>query len=212
MKTNELIAALSQDASSSQPRHPISWPVLAIAALSLCAVLMFSIFPVRPDLASVLSYYGFLIKPLVAALLAVPAFRLVMEISYPSGQPRRLLPWLGLGVVVLFIGVGIEMMVVPPADWAGRLIGRNPVACGVSVFLLGLPILAMMIWAVRQRATVRPVLAGLFAGLFSGAVSTFLYAAHCQEDSSFFLATWYGLAIGGQAVIGAIAGRLLLRW
>ncbi|WP_114390273.1 NrsF family protein [Notoacmeibacter marinus] len=212
MKTSQLIDQLSAEASTHPPKRPLSWPVALGLAVAVGAVLMFALFDVRADLPDVAMYYGFLLKPIVAALLAIPAIRLIMDVSEPTGEPTRHLPWLAVGFVVLSIGIALEMMIVSPANWSARLMGDNPAACAASVFLIALPILSMVIFAIRQRATVRPVMAGALAGLFGGAVSTFLYAAHCPDDSPFFLAIWYGIAILALIGTGALAGRLFLRW
>ncbi len=212
MKTNELIDRLATDASVYPPKRPLPWPTVAAGAFLVGAVLMFLTFPVRPDLMSVADTYGFLLKPIVAALIAASALKLIMEAADPTGRPARYLAWLGVGLLVLAIGVGIEMMVIPPARWTSRLMGDNPAACAASVFGLSLPLLAIVIAAIRQRATVRPILAGALSGLFSGAIATFLYAAHCPDNSPFFLAVWYGLAIAALIGVGAIGGRLFLRW
>ncbi|MCP1198091.1 NrsF family protein [Notoacmeibacter sp. MSK16QG-6] len=212
MRTSQLIDQLGEDAATHPPKRPLPWALVITGALLAGALLMFSLFSIRPDLSRVAMTYGFLLKPGVAALVAIPALRLIVDISHPTGEPMRHLPWLAVGLVVLVLGVATEMMLIPPVQWSARLIGYNPAACATSVFLLAIPIVAIMIFAIRQRATVRPVLAGSLAGLFGGAVATFLYAVHCPDDSPFFLAVWYGLAILLLMGIGALAGRFFLRW
>jgi hypothetical protein len=54
--------------------------------------------------------------------------------------------------------------------------------------------------------------AGALAGLAAGAISAFVYALHCTDDSLPFIALWYGLAIAGCALIGGLLGPKLLRW
>ncbi|RLQ87558.1 NrsF family protein [Notoacmeibacter ruber] len=212
MKTEDVIEGLAQDARRNGPGKPLPWLFVIGATLLVGSGLMFSIFAVRPDLAAVSGDYGFLLKPLVAALLAAAALRLVIETADPTGRPLRHIGWLGFGLVVLLLGIGIEMMVIPPARWSNRLMGSNPAACALSVFLLALPLLGIVVAAIRQRASVRPILSGAMAGLFSGAVATFLYAAHCPDDSPFFLAVWYGVSVAAVTGLGGLAGRLFLRW
>ena len=57
-----------------------------------------------------------------------------------------------------------------------------------------------------------PALAGFVAGLGGAGMAAAVYALHCTEDSPLFYVTWYGLAIGGVAVVSAVAGARLLRW
>jgi hypothetical protein len=48
--------------------------------------------------------------------------------------------------------------------------------------------------------------------VLAGAISATYYATLCTDDSPLFVATWYTLAISGLAILGAMAGRLFLKW
>ena len=50
------------------------------------------------------------------------------------------------------------------------------------------------------------------AGVLSGALAAMAYALTCPVDSAAFVATWYPLAIAACAALGALAGKLALRW
>jgi hypothetical protein len=56
------------------------------------------------------------------------------------------------------------------------------------------------------------MLAGAVGGLLAGGLGAMLYASHCTDDSPLFVALWYVVAIALVAVVGALAGRLVLRW
>jgi hypothetical protein len=43
-------------------------------------------------------------------------------------------------------------------------------------------------------------------------VSATIYATNCTDDSPLFVATWYPLATGAVAALGALAGRRWLQW
>ena len=64
----------------------------------------------------------------------------------------------------------------------------------------------------RYGAPTRPVLAGAAAGLLAGGLAATFYAAHCFDDSPLFVAVWYTIAIAVLTILGAIAGRLFIRW
>jgi hypothetical protein len=66
--------------------------------------------------------------------------------------------------------------------------------------------------ALRHGAPTRPALAGAAAGLLAGGLGAAVYASYCVEDSAFFLATWYTLAIAIVTSIGSALGARLLRW
>jgi hypothetical protein len=64
----------------------------------------------------------------------------------------------------------------------------------------------------RRGAATRPMLTGAVAGLIAGGIAATFYASHCVDDSPLFVATWYVIAIAFVALVGAIAGRWVLRW
>lgn len=90
--------------------------------------------------------------------------------------------------------------------------GKNSLADVIAISLLGLLPLWGFITALGYGAPPRPGSAGMLAGVLSGAIAATFYAAHGTDDSPPFVAAWYSLAIGALAVIGAAAGRLLIRW
>ncbi len=55
-------------------------------------------------------------------------------------------------------------------------------------------------------------LAGAVAGVLAGAIGTFVYAFHCNESAMPFVAIWYTLGIAAVGVLGALLGRVTLRW
>jgi RNA polymerase sigma factor (sigma-70 family) len=60
--------------------------------------------------------------------------------------------------------------------------------------------------------TDQPAAAGAYAGLLSAGFAATLYASQCIDDSPLFVATWYPLAIGLVAAVGALAGSRCLRF
>ena len=50
------------------------------------------------------------------------------------------------------------------------------------------------------------------AGLASAGIAATYYASNCTDDSPLFVVTWYPLAAGIVALVGAAAGSRLLRW
>jgi hypothetical protein len=114
--------------------------------------------------------------------------------------------------VVVAFGIGSEMMMPQRLPWIARLIGSNSEVCMTAIPLLSLPVLVAALVALRHGAPTRPALAGAFAGIISAGFAATLYASQCTDDSPLFVATWYPLAIGLVAAVGALAGSRWLRF
>ncbi|MDG2520936.1 NrsF family protein [Caulobacter segnis] len=69
-----------------------------------------------------------------------------------------------------------------------------------------------MLLAMRAFAPSRPAVAGLAAGVFSGALAATVYGLSCAESTATFVATWYTLGMAMSGALGALAGRWVLRW
>ncbi len=84
--------------------------------------------------------------------------------------------------------------------------------CAASLFLLGLPLLASFLFALRSAMPNTPAVAGFYAGLGAASIAIMLYGFHCPVDSVVFALIWYSVAILMLAAIGYFMGRTLLKW
>jgi hypothetical protein len=211
MRTDQLIHALAADTSLSAP----VWRMLLVALLggAVVAALLFAVtLGPRPDLAAVALDPRFLFKFVVTLLLAATACAAALRLARPGAESAYWLIALAAAPALLVLGVAAELFVIPSSAWGRRLVGDNWMYCLTYVPLLSLSPLAAALVAIRHGAPTRPALAGATAGLLAGGLGAALYAAHCTDDSPLFVATWYTIAIGGVAVVGAVLGRNVLRW
>lgn len=212
MKTNDLIAALVADGPKrALPQARYAALVLTVA-LPLAAAIFFVTLHARPDIALALGTLRFPFKFVVTLSLAVPAVGLALRLARPEATARRPALVLALPLALLAAGLGFEAATVPPSAWAARWIGSNALFCLVAIpFLSLVPLVAIML-VLRHGAPADPRLAGIVGGLAAGAIGATLYAAHCPDDSPFFVATWYAIAIGGVTLVGRWLGPRLLSW
>ncbi len=211
MKTSDLISALSQDLKPTRPFGAMVLGAVAVAVVLATLVFFLTIGP-RPDFAAALETYRFVTKFLVTGLLAVAAIWLVDRVARPGALRGRDLAVLLVPVATLAMLLVIEMLTMPTPQWAMATIGKNSAVCLTYIPLIGLGPLGMMILVLRRGAVTRPVLAGAIAGLAAGGIAATLYAAHCPDDSPFFVATWYPLAIAMLTAAGALLGRIFARF
>ncbi len=209
--TNDLIEALALDAG---PAPKVSPRLVAAAALGglVAFALVAAWLGFRPDLPEAPSTRMFWMKAFYTALLGLGGFFCVERLSRPVGSPRGGLILAGC-VFALLVTIGLwRFMHADPADRMPMLMGQSWQVCPRNILVLGVPVLAATLLAVRSLAPTRLVLAGAAAGLFSGGVAATIYGLHCPEHTMAFVAVWYSLGIALVTALGAVAGPWALRW
>ena len=211
MRTDDLIRGLAAD-----PRTEAS-PGRAIGLLLplglLGAVVIFSlILHVRPDFAAALLDPRLMLKFAVTVSLAAASLLLLMRLARPGARAAPMALALFVPAGLLAIGIAATIGLRPSEDWLPGLIGHNARYCVVFVPLLGTPILAALLLAMRRGAPTRPGLAGAVAGLAAGGLGAAIYALHCPDDSPLFVMTWYSIGIAALTAVGTAIGRRLLAW
>jgi hypothetical protein len=211
MRTDQLIRTLAADA---RPAVSVERRLAAVLlpAVALTAVVFLWVLGPRPDIAAVANDTRFLFKFVVTLTLAATATTLVLRLARPGSEVRFPALTLAAAPVLLAIGVLLEFTAVEPAARTMKLVGNNIVNCLSFIPLFAIPILAGALLGLRHGAATRPALAGAVAGLLAGGLSATLYAANCTDDSPFFVATWYTIAIAAVTAAGALLGARVLRW
>lgn len=210
MKTDDLIAALAADAAAPRPRRTVHLGLLPVLGAVLAVIAVLTGLGVRADIATAATGWRFLLKIALALTLAGLALWQVLGLYRPEFRPRPLvlLPVLaGLGGAVL-----AELLLLPADAWRPRLVGGTAAVCVVAIPLLALAPLAALLHALRRGAPSSPTAAGTMAGIAAAAIAISAYALHCIEDSPLFVAVWYTLGALIVVALGALLGRLLLRW
>ncbi len=213
MQTDDLIQSLSGDLKPT-PRGAATARLalgLGAGAVVSTALMLLWLRP-RPDLAEALGTSMFWMKfgyaALAGLLLALAASRL----SRPGARLGGLALAVGLPFVLMATMGGMRLALAARETWHELLMGHSAHVCPWNILIIGLPLLAGAIWAIRGLAPTRLTAAGLAAGGAAGALSALIYGFHCPETAAPFVAVWYTLGIGLVAALGGVLGARLLRW
>ena len=212
MDTNELIKALAADTRPPAASLSSVWWGAAGLAIALAAAAFFAVLGPRPDIAAAIDTPRFLFKFVVTITLAVSAFGVACALSRPGETWRKALPYLAAAPALMAMAVMVEIFVLPPDTWSGKLVGTNSINCLTYISLLGIGPLAIFLLALCHGAPTKPALAGAVTGLVAGGIAATFYAAQCTDDSPLFVATWYTIAITGLALLGAAAADRFAHW
>lgn len=212
MRTDDLIAALSTGLEPA-PRAAVAQRLAVGLVLGMAATfaVLLQALGLRADLGAALAGAAFWAK--FAYTLALTGLGLwLVERQSRAGAAAALPGWLLLAPVILLALLAALQLSAPQADWRALTMGHTARVCSLLILALSLPIFAGLLWAMRRLAPTRLTLAGACAGLLAGAASATLYGFHCPEAAAPFVLVWYSLGIVLAALMGAAAGRWLLRW
>lgn len=211
MKTDELINLLKEDAPVGL-RLPQRVIRLGVAGGLASILLLLLTIGLRADLPEKIMTWPVGFKIAEMLLLTAAGISLALSAGRPGAGLRSRLKILALPALMLAVAILAEGISTPPSEWVTRWIGNHPVFCLMFIPVLSLAPLAGLMAALRHGAPDDPGLAGAVAGFASGSIAAAVYALHCPDDSPFFVASWYMLAVLIVTLAGLALGKRLLRW
>lgn len=148
--------------------------------------------------------FGYTVALGLLGLVAVPVL----------ARPERRLLWpLAAALTLIAVALAASGTMWMRAGMPSQmLMGSTALICPVLIIVASLPILATLLWVLRNLAPRSPTLAGAAAGLVAGGLGAWAYSLYCGETGMLFMAVWYSLGIALTAGLGALWGRTLLRW
>ncbi len=213
MKTNDLIAMLAAEASATPTVSPLRRCAQAIAAgMAVSLVLVLTLWGLNPELNALARTQAFWVKVVWLVLTCLFAAPVVMHLSRPGIAAGRGV-W-GIAAALLgMVMLALAQVATVDADTGIQLmLGRSWQICSASIAALSVPLLATLLWMLRDMAPTRPALAGASAGLMAGSLASLVYSLHCTETAYAFVAVWYVAGIAVMTGVGALLGTRILRW
>lgn len=213
MRTDELIHLLATDDRPVQ-RNAIEqrFVVAALAGIAGAGVLMLSLFGLRPDLLATMALPMFWGKLVFAAALAAAGLALLRRMARPGMALGHAALWLAVPPLVMWAMALWALSQVSAAERMPLILGSTWRTCPFNIAALSVPAFVAGFWALKGAAPTRLVWTGAGAGLLAGALGALVYALHCPEMVTPFLAVWYVAGMAIPTALGAVLGPRLLRW
>jgi hypothetical protein len=215
MTLDELATRLSRE----DPRPARSGPTAMLAGaalLAFVAVVALALLWLRPraDLGPELvsGNYVFVLKLIFTVSVAASALPIVRDLATPGRRLGRTSALAALPFAVVAVLALHEIVGLPPSQWPGHVGHARWFDCLWQIPALALPAFAILALAVRTLAPTQLIRTGAFLGLAAGGLGAIGYALHCHDDAVAFVALSYTLAIAEVVILGAVAGRYVLRW
>ncbi|EKS30926.1 NrsF family protein [Afipia felis] len=210
--TDNLIDRLTADLKPIAPQamHALFLRHAGVGITVAAAITLLLLGP-RHDLALATTTLAFWCKLGYAVSLIAILVRALPALSRPL---QAQLPWPAIALPVLGLAgiAALQWSITTPDQREMLAWGTTALVCPWLIVLISLPLLASLLATMRKLAPANPSLAGLAAGLTSGATAVFIYSFHCPEPGVLFIVLWYTLGVLGAGLLGMISGRLWLRW
>lgn len=210
METDALIQTLARDPKVKGPAMQTWLAICLAAALAYSVLAVLVVAGARPGFADRLPWVA--AKAGLSLLFGLAAAPLVLRLSRPGQSAGAWLLLLGMLVVGCAMTVAGSLSSLADGERMQALTGGSFPICAIVIPTLAAPSSVALFFWLRKQAPTQPALAGMAAGILSGAMAAMAYALTCPVDSAAFVATWYPIAIAGCAALGALAGRFALRW
>jgi hypothetical protein len=213
MKTDDLIQSLTGELKPVGRGAAAGRLAIGLGGGALVSTLvMLAWLGPRPDLAQAVQTPMFWVKFAYAGLAGLILALATGRLARPGARLGGLAVAIGLPFALMGAMGAMRLAMAAREAWHALLMGDSADVCPWRIFVIGLPLLAGAIWAMRGLAPTRLVLAGLMAGGAAGALATLIYSFHCPETAAPFVAIWYTLGMALVAALGAVLGARLLRW
>ncbi len=211
MKTDALIQKLSGELTAARPLTPTRTAGLTF---SLCLAILLGqllLRTLRPDVDRVLLSPTFL---LFTGGLLLGAVCLAMALGVASVPGRNDDTRFYSLAIVPFLFSLVTLFCFPLSPSTGKFLSElGGMVCVKEALLLSLLPSFAIFGVLRRRAVTRPLRAGAFIGVLGIAGAATALTLCCTNSHSWHVAACHFLlpAFFG-CIIGALAGRLLLRW
>jgi hypothetical protein len=211
MSNDALILDLSSNLEPVRRRRMLREAGLVAALGSAELALFLGMGMMRPDMPEMGTSPYLLWRTGSLAVLAGIACTVAIRSFSPTARPRQAV----LLACALAVAAIIGGMFVAPADVSGhtlleRLDPARGVVCAGSIFVLSLPVVAMLGMLMRRAAPTQPKLSAIASGIAAGTVGALVFAVCCPFNDPLYVVVWY--SIGCAAVAAAARWRLPRRF
>jgi hypothetical protein len=205
MSNESLIADLSSDLTPVQRRSMLreGGLVFALGAVELGLFLVLGV--MRPDMHHMGGSPFLMWRVGSLGLLAVIACVLAIRSFSPTAQPRRgLMLAYALAVAAIVGGAFVTPEGASERALLDRIDPASGMLCAIWIFVLSLPIVALLGALMRRAAPTQPRLSALASGIAAGACGAFVFAFCCPFNDPLYVVVWY--------TAGCAAAAAAARW
>lgn len=203
MSNEALISDLSSDLAPIRRRSMVREGALVFAFFGVELALFLAMGVMRPDMSHMAGSPFLIWRVGSLGLLAVAACVLAIQSFSPTARPRRgLMIACALAVLAIVGGAFVAPEGLSHRALIDRVDPASGIMCATSIFVLSLPIVALLGALMRRAAPTQPRLSALATGIAAGACGAFVFAFCCPFNDPLYVVIWYSV---GCAAVAAVA-------
>jgi len=211
MSNEALILDLSSDLAPVQRRSMVREGAVVLALCGLELALFLALGAMRPDMSHMAGSPYLMWRVGSLGLLAVAACVLAIRSFSPTARPRQgLMIACALAVVAIVGGAFVAPEGVSDRALMDRINPASGLVCATSIFVLSLPVVALLGALMRRAGPTQPRLSALASGIAAGACGAFVFAFCCPFNDPLYVVVWY--SVGCAAAAAAARWRLPRRF
>lgn len=200
MSSDALILDLSANLAPVRRRHMLreAGLVLALGATELALFLGLGL--MRPDMGHMAAspYLTWRLGSL--SVLAVLACTVAIRSFSPTARPRNgVMLACALAALAMIGGMFVAPTGVSDHTLLERLDPARGIICAGSIFVLSLPVVAMLGVLMRRAAPTLPKLSAIASGIAAGTVGALVFAFCCPFNDPLYVVVWYSIGCGAAA-------------
>ena len=207
MSSDTLILELSANLAPVRRRRMLREGGLVVALGLLELVLFLGFGMMRHDMGHIAGSPYLLWRMGSLALIAGITCALAIRSFSPTARPRRgLVLTCAFALLAIVAGVFVAPAGVSHQSLLTRINPAHGLLCAASIFVLSLPVLAILSVLMRNAAPTQPKLSALAAGMAAGTWGALIFAFCCPFNDPLYVIVWY--SVGCSAVAVAARWRL----
>ena len=211
MSNDALIFDLSSELAPVRRRSMVREGALVLALCVAELALFLSMGVMRPDINGMTGSPYLMWRVGSLGALAVAACVLAIRSFSPIARPRRgLMIACALAVVAIVGGGFVAPEGLSDRTLFDRIDPASGMMCATSIFVLSLPIVALLGALMQRAAPTQPKLSALASGIAAGTCGAFVFAFCCRFNDPLYVVVWY--SAGCAAVAAAARWRLPRRF
>jgi hypothetical protein len=212
--TSEIIRQLSSETVSRQRiRTPGWWGTWLVVVLLIYGVISQLCLGLRPDVMTQAARPLFILEMLILGLVLLASTAASILIMYPDAYQKRFFLSVPYGLYALLVSVmAIQLFLPPYPTMAIQDTHVHGMECALCIASLALLPSALLFAVIRKGASVHLLRAGFYAVLASSAMGCLTLRLAEANDGIVHLLTWHYIPTLLFAMIGAAAGKWLLKW